>query len=70
MMDRVKKFLSNYDNHNTVRNYKSAITAFFQSVYGEATQNQLDNLATKYFSEKRDPEEDVEAFLKHMNGQG
>jgi integrase len=65
---KVKNFLSNYPNYNTKRNMRNAITNYFEAMYGEMKRKQLDTLAEKYFSEDRDYEKDVEAFLKHLNG--
>jgi len=68
-MFKVKNFLDNYPNHSTKRNLRIAITDFFKATYGEAKRKQLDTLAERYFNEDRNHEQDIEAFLKHLNGQ-
>ena len=67
-MGKVKKFLDNYDNYGTKKNFRIAITRFFESVYGEANSDNLDQLANRYFREKRDTEEDIMKFMKSLNG--
>jgi integrase len=67
-MFKVKNFLDNYPNPSTNRNMRIAITDFFKATYGEAKRKQLDALAERYFSEKRDYEEDIQKFMKSLNG--
>ena len=83
-MNEVKNFLSNYSNYNTKRNLRIAITDFFKAIYGEATSENLDEMAKKYFSEKQQIndedknkeeeqrrkayEEDIRNFLSSLNG--
>lgn len=66
MMDKVKTFLNSYKSKNTKRCYRMGLEAFFKSVYGKA--GDLDAQAEQYFSEKRDIEEDIEAFLMSISG--
>ena len=66
-MSKVKKFLDNYQNPNTKRNLRIAITRFFESIYEEATPENLNEIAEKYFSEKRDLEKDLQNFVKSMH---
>jgi integrase len=67
-MSKVKNFLENYDNLGTRRNLKVAIYKYFQSLYEEATLENLDVVAEKYFSTERDYERDLKIFLKSLNG--
>jgi len=67
-MSKVKNFLDNYPNPSTNRNMRIAITNFFNAVYGEAKREQLDALAERYFREERDYEEDIQKFMKSLNG--
>lgn len=63
----VSEFLEGYSSPRTRRNYKGALNNFFATVYGESTYDKLDQLARKYFSEKRNIEEDIIAFAKSMS---
>jgi integrase len=65
---KVKKFLDNYDNKQVKRNFEVAISQFFEPVYNKKVSDDLDEIAEKYFSEKRNHEEDIETFLKSLNG--
>ena len=67
-MLRAKNFLENYDNKGTRRNLYNAIKLFFESVYEEATPENLDEMAEKYFNQKRDYDKDLRKFLKSLNG--
>jgi len=67
-MSKVKNFLENYDNEGTRRNLKVAVHKYFQSLYEEATPENLDAIAEKYFSAERDYESDLQTFLKSLNG--
>ena len=67
-MSKVKNFLNSYDNSGTRRNLANTIKLFFESVYEEATPENLDEMAEKYFSEKRDYEKDIRNFLQSLNG--
>jgi len=67
-MSKVKNLLENYDNKGTRKNLWNAINKFFQSVYEEATSENLEEMAEKYFSEKRDYEQDLQSFVKSLNG--
>ena len=65
---KVKKFLDNYDNKQVKRNFEVAISQFFESVYNEKLSDNLDEIAEKYFSENRNHEENIQTFLKSLNG--
>ena len=63
---KVKKFLDDYDNKQVRRNFEVALSRFFKSVYDKKVSDNLDEIAEKYFIEKRDHEEDIETFLKSL----
>ncbi|MCK4884598.1 site-specific integrase [Candidatus Bathyarchaeota archaeon] len=66
-MNKVKNFLSIYQNYNTWSNHRQSINNFFTSVYEtEVTHDQLDEIAERYFNEKRDIEKDIEKFLVYI----
>jgi len=67
-MSKVKIFLESYDNIGTRRNLSNTIKLFFGSIYEEATPENLDEMAEKYFSTERDYEKDVRNFLQSLNG--
>ena len=67
-MFKVKKVLDNYDNKQTRRNFEVSVTRFFESIYGEGSFANLDETAEKYFSEDREHREDVQKFLRFLNG--
>lgn len=67
-MNKVKNFLSNYENYGTRKNLRTAIKLYFQSIYEEATLENLDEIAEKYFSTQRDYGEDIQNFVKSLNG--
>jgi len=67
-MSKVKKFLETYDNPGTQKNFRITITRFFKAVYGEAKRKQLDEIAERYFDENRDHEDDINKFMKSLNG--
>ncbi len=67
-MPTVKNFLENYNNTGTKKNLWNAINKYFQVIYEEATPENLNKMAEKYFSEKRDYEQDVQDFVKSLNG--
>ena len=67
-MSKVKIFLESYDNKGTRGNISNTIKLFFQSIYEEATSENLDEMAEKYFNKKRDYEKDVRNFLQSLNG--
>jgi len=67
-MSKVKKVLDNYDNPQTKRNFEVAITRFFESVYGEGSFANLEEIAEKYFNEDRKHGEDIQKFLRSLNG--
>ena len=68
-MSKVKNFLNNYDNPGTRSNHYHAIKQFFESLYEEATPENLDAMAEKYFNEKRDYDNDLITYMKNLNGQ-
>lgn len=41
---------------------------FFESIYEETTPENLDDIAEKYFSQKRDYQKDIRNFLTSLNG--
>ena len=59
---KVTKFLASFQSHNTVKNYRIALAQYFQNIYG-GKQEDLDAAASRYFSENRDYEADVENFV-------
>jgi integrase len=61
---KVTSFLSTYQSKNTRLAYQQAIGQFFKNVYGE--NGDLDAHAEKYFSEKRNYEQDIEVFLESI----
>jgi len=65
-MSRVEEFLKMYRSQNTVRAYGWALTEFFKSVYGE-NEHRLEEHAERYFSEKRNYEQDIQNFLGVIN---
>jgi len=67
-MSKVKNFLQNYDNTGTRKNLWNGLNKYFQSIYEEATSENLEKMANKYFSENRNYEEDIQNFLKSLNG--
>jgi integrase len=67
-MSKVKNFLQNYDNIGTRKNLWNGLNKYFQSIYEEATSENLEEMANKYFSENRNYEEDIQTFLKSLNG--
>ncbi len=66
-MGKVKIFLSNYQNKNTNDNHRKALTNYFTSIYGKFSPDQLDEMGNRYFTEKRDIEQDLQKFLVFMN---
>jgi integrase len=54
-------YLKQYESKNTVRCYEASLKDFFKMVYGE--REPLEGLAERYFSEKRNYEEDMQNFL-------
>ena len=67
-MSKVKNFLTSYENEGTRRNLSNTIRLFFESIYKEVTPENLDEMAEKYFSEKRDYEKDIRNFSSSLNG--
>jgi len=53
-------YLKQYKSRGTLKSYRAALKSFFEMVYGQ--REPLEDLAEKYFQEKRDYEEDVQAF--------
>ena len=58
-MSKVKNFLENYDNVGTRKNLWNGLNKYFQSLYEEATSENLDEMAEKYFSENRNYENSI-----------
>ena len=54
-------YLKQYESKNTVRCYEASLKDYFKMVYGE--RKPLEDLAERYFSEKRNYEEDMQNFL-------
>jgi len=61
-MGVVENFLKMYRSPSTVNTYRWALTGFFETVYGE-DEGKLEEYAERYFSEKRNVQEDVENFF-------
>ena len=61
-MGVVENFLKMYRSQSTVNTYRWALTKFFETVYGE-DEGKLEQHAERYFSEKRNVQEDVENFF-------
>jgi len=66
-LGRVEDFLKMYSSANTVRAYRWALVEFFKTVYGE-DESRVEELAERYFSEKRDYEVDIQNFLVAIRG--
>lgn len=54
-------YLKQYESKNTVRCYEGSLKDFFGMIYKE--REPLEGLAERYFSEKRNYEEDIQNFL-------
>ena len=54
-------YLKQYESANTVRSYEAALKGYFEMIYKE--RDGLDGLAERYFTEKRNYEEDIQNFL-------
>ncbi len=67
-MIQVKKFFDMYDNYETKKNIKTAVTQFYKSIYPETTSENLEEINQRYFSTERDIEDDIRNFLKYLNG--
>jgi integrase len=61
----VQKFLDLYPNAYTTENYRQSLKHFFRSVYG---RGDVDAQGDRYFTEDRDMEADLNAFLNYLNG--
>ena len=68
MLNQVKEIFDSYNNEGTKRNIKTSVIQFFQTVYPEASHENLEIINQKYFSEERDREKDIQKFLKSING--
>jgi len=66
-MTRIKEFFKMYRSQDTVKVYRWALTQFFKTVYGE-NEGKLEQHAERYFTEKRDPKEDIENFFVAIKG--
>ncbi|MCK4885537.1 tyrosine-type recombinase/integrase [Candidatus Bathyarchaeota archaeon] len=67
-MIQVKKFFDMYDNYETKKNIKTAVTQFYKSIYPETTSENMEEINQRYFSTERDIEDDIRNFLKYLNG--
>jgi len=68
-LSKVKKFLDNYEVYGTQRNFYVAIQQFLKTFYPETTDENLEQIADKYFNEtNRNYEQDIITFLKSLNG--
>ena len=65
-VDRLEKFLRNYDSNTTIKAYKWILGAFIKSIYGD--KKNLSEKIEQYFSENRNYEEDIENFQIKLNG--
>ncbi len=54
-------YIRQYGSDNTVRSHKCALRDFFENVFGQ--REPLEELAERYFQEKRDYEKDIQDFL-------
>jgi integrase len=63
---KASSFLSSYHSKNTRLAYEQALGQFFQKIYGE--NGDLDASAERFFSEKRDYENYIEAFQDSITG--
>jgi len=59
-------FLKQYESANTVRSYEASLKDFFEMIYKE--RDGLEDLAERYFTEKRSYEEDIQNFLVEVKG--
>ena len=55
-----------YNSTQTKKTYRWALTNFFKIIYGK-NEGELDEHAEKYFSEKRDYQEDIQKFLSEIS---
>jgi len=71
MKGRVSSFLNEYKNPNSFRNNRGALKSFFTFIYGSSNVDLtvLDAQADKYFSERRDYEDDLLKFLASLDSQ-
>ena len=67
-MSKVKNFLEAYTNKGTRKNLWNAVNKYLQIIYEEATPENLEEFANKYFNEKRDYEKDLQIFVNSLNG--
>ena len=67
-MNRLKKFLDNYDAPQTKRNFETSIIQYFESVYSTKNIENLEQSVEKYFNENRNAGEDIKKYLKSLNG--
>ena len=61
-----KKLFEMYDSYQTKKNLKIGVTQFLQSVYPKTNKDNLEEFNRKYFTEKRNIEEDIVNFLKTL----
>jgi integrase len=63
----IEHFLSNYESEGTKKVYRTVLKRFFKAVY-MVEKVDLEVCAQRYFSEKRDYEEDIHAMFTWLNG--
>jgi len=59
-------YLEQFGSQSTVRAYKGALKDFFRILYGSSEP--VEELAEKYFSERRNHEEDIQSFMVWLKG--
>ncbi|PVX23891.1 MAG: hypothetical protein CW691_09410 [Candidatus Bathyarchaeum sp.] len=67
-MNRITKFLDNYNTPQTKRNFEKSILQYFEAIYDETNIENLEQVVEKYFNENRNVGEDIKKFLKSLNG--
>ncbi|MGD0330874.1 MAG: site-specific integrase [Nitrososphaeria archaeon] len=65
-MDRIGKFLELYSSKYTRSSYQLSLKHFFNFIYQEGNLS-LNDQGEKYFTEKRNYEEDIEKFSQSIN---
>ena len=63
----IESFLRLYENKSTKKVYRTVLKRFFKAVY-DVKQVDLEECAQKYFSEKRNYEEDIKKLFIWLNG--
>jgi len=64
-LGRIEKFLNMFSSKNTIIAYRWSLKEFFKTIYNVEVEEitKMEELANKYFSEKRNHEEDIEKFF-------